>query len=590
MLVENFIKSTISCVRLSSGAIALGDEIHIEKEWKGNLMRTKIENKVDKAIKIKEVVLFSGEMPIDPETEFYGEGFNMLCQYAGKLSAPHEVGAYGTDWDFFNLPKTVFNKELWTVYNLILLSPENCGNVLMAFTSCNRFSGEFRFKDNYMEVIMDTEDLVLQPGAIWELEEFMISSGMDKNRLYTELTKLINKNHPHLSYNEIPTGWCSYYCLRPMTAEGLFENAYGIAQRIPELKRIQIDGGYEAHDGDWLIPRPSLGTDMKTICDGVSKMGAEPAGYFSPFIVEIESNLFKEHTDWLVSDEAGKPFNEIGHKKEWYTLDGSNPEVQEYFRHIARVMHDEWGIRYFKLDFLAYGALPGGCRYDKNVTRVEAFRKGIKAIVDEVGNDSFILGCNAPFWPLLGLVHGNRITNDIFRDWKHVSGNAREQFRRNWQNGALWINDPDCVLLEKLDLFGIKNGEAVLKRSTLTDNEFEFHKAFIVASGGMIVSGDLIPRLSEKNISVLKKLISSTGVAAHFDDTTFTIGRIHLSNYTLLCIFNWEDSTRDIDSALDGSYKIVDFWTDEELGIHSNNLHIRNMEMHSARVFKCIPI
>ncbi len=590
MLNENHIKGLLSSVRLSDGTIASENEVLVEKNWDGNLLKTSVLNNSNKALKIKEVVLFSGNMPLRPDTEFYGEGYQMLCQYSGTLSSPQVISAYGTDWDFFRIPKNAFNENLWTVYNLLLLSPEDQAHTLLAFTSCNRFSGEFRFKDNYMEAVMDTEDLLLEAGQSWELEEFTVLCGAYRNRLFSALAEGINRNHPPRVYPEIPSGWCSYYCMRRMTAEALIENAYAMAQRIPELKRIQIDGGYEAYNGDWLTARPSLGADMNTICNGIRKMGVEPAGYISPFIVETESTVFKEHPDWLVKDEHGNPYNEIGHNRKWYMMDGSHPEVQNYFRHIAKVMHDQWGIRYFKLDFLAYGALPGGYRYDKNATRIEAFRMGIKAIVDEVGHDSFILGCNAPFWPILGLIHGNRVTNDILRDWKHVSGNARELFWRNWQNGTLWFNDPDCIVLEKLDLFGIRNGEVIERKSSLTDDEFEFHKAFIAASGGMILSGDRLPHISEKNIGVLKKLLLSTGVAAAFDDTSFTVGRIYKKDCMMLCVFNWEESPRDIEISLNGCYQVFDFWTDEEMGTFTDKLDVRKMGPHSGRVLVCKPL
>lgn len=584
MLGVGDLEKMSSYARLSDGTIASNDQISVEKVWTNNLLTTRVVNRSNRPHRIKEVVLFSGEMPFAPDTPFYGEGFQMLCQYAGTLSSPYVIGAYGTDWDFFRLPKTPFNENLWTVYNLILLSPANEEHLLMAFTSCHRFSGEFRFKNRYMEVVMDTEDLSLDAGNSWQLEQFMVCSGTDRHELFQHLANCLNRNHPRMLYHEIPTGWCSYYCLRPMTADGLYENARGMARRIPELKRIQIDGGYASANGDFLIPRASLGADVKTISEGIRAIGVEAAGYLSPFIVNRDSKLFQEHPDWLVRDEEGRPFNEIGRKREWYMLDGSNPEVQSYLRSVVRVMHDEWGWRYFKLDFLAYGALPGGVRYDQNATRVEAFRSGLKAIVDEVGHDSFILGCNAPFWPILGLVHGNRVTNDIYRDWKHVSGNAKELFWRNWQNDTLWFNDPDVIVLEQLDFVSRKNGEIVLKKSTLTDNEFEFHKACIVASGGMILSGDLIPAMSEENINVLRKLLPPTGKAARFEDTTFTVGTIDLQDRRVICIFNAEEQPKDIEIKLNGSCRIYDFWTDEEIGVFHDKLKIRNFEPHYAKV------
>lgn len=581
------IADMVGCVRLSDDTVASAADMRIDKQWDGNVLQTAVVNQSDHPLKIKEVVLFSGETPFPPDTPFYGEGYQMLCQYEGMLASPRLIGAYGTDCDFFHFPRTSFHRNVWTVYNLLLLSLHRAENVLLAFTSCFRFSGEFRFRGSYLEIVMDTEDMALEPGETWGMEQFAIFVGADRNRLLDELAAALNGNHPPLRRGEIPSAWRSF-CLRPMTADKVYENARAMVSRIPELRRIQIDGGYEAHNGDWLKTRPSLGADMQTMCDTIRATGAEAAGYISPFIVSVHSDLFREHPDWLVQDESGKPFNEVGSRREWYMLDGSHPEAQSYLRRIARVMHDEWGIRYFKLDFIAYGAFPGGVRFNRKATKVEAFRQGMKAIVDEVGHDSFVLGCNAPLWPLLGLVHGNRATNDAYRGWKHVRNNAKELFGRNWQHDALWYNDPDTVFLEKTDLISDDDGSP--EPCTLTDTEFEYHKAYIVASGGLVVSGDHLNTMSDHNVAVLKKMLPPAGKAARFDDASCQIGRIRLEDRDMICIFNREDYAVDVDVRLDGSYRIYDFWSEEELGVHRHQFRLPQMEPHGARVLVCRPV
>jgi len=589
MLSLDELKKLGGAVRLSDCTNASDHDVVVEKTWTNRLLKTTVTNRSARPQRIKEVVLFSGDTPYDPETPFYGEGYQMLTQYGGTLSSPYHIGAYGTDWDFFRLPRTQFHENVWSVYNLLLLSPEKQGHQLLAFTSCRRFSGEIRFRGAYIEVVMDTEDLTLEPGGSWELEEFVFASGPDHSELLAELAGHLNRNHPRMLYPEIPTGWFSYYCLRPMTANGFYENARAMKQRIPELKRIQIDGGYAVANGDFLIPNPRLGADVRTISDGIRKSGMEAAGYLSPFIVEPGSRLRQEHPDWLVKDEEGNPYNGIGQKKkvpekQWYMLDGTHPEALDYLRSVVRTMHDEWGWRYFKMDFLQYGALPG-VRYDKNATRIEAFRRGIKAIADEVGHDSFLLGCNAPFWPLLGLAHGNRITNDIARDWKHVGGNAREQFPRNWQNDTLWYNDPDVIVLERVTFKSQTiSGEIIEKTSVITDQEFEFHKAVILAAGGMIMSGDLIPSMSEKNIHVLKKLLPPTGKAAVFDDNSYTVGRIDLVDKQVICVFNFADEPQNFEFPLHGSRRLYDFWTDEEFGEYKDTVQVPGLDGHCAKV------
>ena len=324
-------------------------------------------------------------------------------------------------------------------------------------------------------------------GETWDFDEFALFNGEDIDGLFAQLAQRLNQNHPPLRYPEIPFGWCSYHCLSGVKASEMYAQAEALHRRIPELKRIQIDAGYQS-SSDWLIPNPKSGATMKEMCAQIRALGAEPAGYLSPFLVEQDSVLMREHPDWVVCDAQGRPFHEYTHVDRWYMLDGSNPDAVNYIRNVMRTMHDEWGLRYFKLDFTCYGALPGGVRHN-NMTRIEAFRAVFGAIVDEVGSDSYILGCNAPLWAQLGLVHGNRATNDVFRRWETVRELAQQQFWRNWQS-RLWINDPDGVVLEKRDMSGYHNGRYRRRISELSDAEFRFHQAYIVACGGVVTSGD----------------------------------------------------------------------------------------------------
>lgn len=309
----------------------------------------------------------------------------------------------------------------------------------------------------------------------------------------------------------------------------------------------------------------------------------EPVGYLSPFIVDEDSDLFHNHPEWLLHDENGKPDNRTGHVKKWYYLDVTHPDALAYLKHVVAVMHDEWGMRYFKLDFLAYGALPGYCRYRNEITSVEAFRMGMKAITELVEKDSFILGCNAPFWPQLGLVHGNRASNDIYRSWKVVKGNAEEEFLRNWQHDRLWINDPDCVLLEPLDFNYLVKGEQVIKKSLLTSDEFLFHRAVMVASGGMVLSGDLLYEISEESIQILKKLMETAGTAAVFDDDSLMVGRI--SDKDIICLFNWEDQEKSVEFSVEGSAQVYDFWNGEYLG-NFCDIVTRTLRAHYGEVLR----
>jgi alpha-galactosidase len=67
----------------------------------------------------------------------------------------------------------------------------------------------------------------------------------------------------------------------------------------------------------------------------------------------------------------------------WYALDGTHPEVQRHIENLFRTMRRDWGCAYFKLDANFWGAMHGGFFHDPKATRIEAYRRGIRAILSE---------------------------------------------------------------------------------------------------------------------------------------------------------------------------------------------------------------
>ena len=181
-------------------------------------------------------------------------------------------------------------------------------------------------------------------------------------------------------------------------------------------------------------------------------------------------------------------------------------------------MREKWQVKYFKMDAIMWGALPFGVRFEKNRTSVEAYRMGMRAILEGAGEDSFLLGCNAPMWPSLGLVHGMRVTNDISRNFDSIKEVAREGFFRNWQNNRLWINDPDTVLLRNSDkVVPDPEGKPAKINTGLSRSEFLYNASYVLASGGMVLAGDNLAEFTEQNRADLNKLLPPLGQAAVFE-------------------------------------------------------------------------
>ncbi|MBO0782643.1 MAG: alpha-galactosidase, partial [Ktedonobacteraceae bacterium] len=351
--------------------------------------------------------------------------------------------------------------------------------------------------------------------------------------------------------------------------------------------------GFQSAMGNWLTSGVLFPQGMPELCRQIREQGYEPAIWVAPFIAEEQSQILHEHPEWFVSDEHGEPLPSNRYsfggwrRGPWYMLDGTHPGARAHLERIFRTMREEWGCRYFKLDAQVWGALHGGYHYDARATRVEAYRRGMKAILRGASADSFVLGCNAPMWPSLGLVHGMRVSGDIARSWEIIAPVARESFLRNWQHGRLWINDPDCVVLENKPISLVAPGGEKKPRPSATPDEFLFHATAIYATGGMVLAGDQMENLPTEKLALLRKLLPPTGVAARFEDITCCVGWMQFTDHLKICLFNWDDEPSDVVVRLPGPCRLHDFWSGKDLGPHSAELRVTGLPEHSARLFVC---
>lgn len=544
-------------------------------EQHGRITRYQLCNKGKAPVRVKSVLLVSVPRTGSRLSLIYGEGFQMLSQTGGTWDEPVPLGGY-TDAKHYRLPEP---GGATTVYGMLAVgSPDTPGLLIHAFTSCRRFSGKFCLYPDRTDVIVDTEGLELAPGATWDLEDLMLDLDTEPGKVQERLAAEIRRNHPPLPLKTPPTGWCSWYCFGPdVTEKQVLDNLDVVATSVPELRYVQIDDGYQSAMGDWLETGAAFGDGVQGLLEKIREKGFEPAIWVAPFIAEAGSKVFREHPDWFIQDAEGKPlpsdqvtFGGWRHGP-WYALDGTHPEVQRHFEHVFRTMRQEWGCTYFKLDANFWGAMHGGHFHDPHATRIEAYRRGMEAILRGAGPDSFILGCNHPIWPSFGLIHGSRSSNDISRDWHTFAQTARENLSRNWQNGQLWWNDPDCLLLT----------------GALSEDEFLFHATALYATGGMLLSGDDLTHLSPKRLQILKKLLPPTGVAARFEDETLRIGTITLQDRQMICCFNWQETPQNLSVRLPHPAHLHDFWTDADLGVHQDVFETGPMPPHSARLIAC---
>lgn len=538
---------------------ALPDTLLQTRQWEGPLCRVRLDNTGKQSEAVHHWRLFEGDLGLAPDAAIYGEGFQMLAQTGGRWNAPEHLGRC-PDASVYRITA---DHGYHTVHNLLLVAQEG-GWLLLAFASCQRFGGEFRLHpDGRLEIVMNTEGRTLAPGAHWQSEALICLEGPDREALLATLAQHIAAEHGSL-VGEVPTrpsGWCSWYhYYANVSAADIRENLAVRAERFPALRYVQIDDGYQARMGDWLTPSAKFEEGVAALAGEIRAAGCEPALWVAPFIAEPGSRVFQQHPDWFVKGEDGLPLPServtYGGWRctPWYVLDGTHPEVQTHLEQVFRTLRTQWGIHYFKLDANFWGAIHGGRFHDPAATRVEAYRRGMAAILRGAGEGAFLLGCNAPLWPSLGLVHGMRVSDDVERQGPRFRQIAREAFCRAWQHERLWVLDPDCVCLR--DIPGQHGSRA----------EYDFHLAVLVASGGMVLAGDRLQDLDEAQGARLGKLLALCAArtpAARFEGMAFERGRVALpGGGELLCLFNWGEHPCEFPLAPGGT----DFWDETPLG------------------------
>jgi alpha-galactosidase len=243
------------------------------------------------------------------------------------------------------------------------------------------------------------------------------------------------------SFSAPPRVWCSWYrYFEDVTAADIVENLAAFDSHDLLVDVVQVDDGWSPGLGEGLVEAPRFGS-LPALVDRIRTTNRRAGLWLAPFLVGAETTLAREHPDWLVGP-AGRNWGQ-----ELHGLDLTHPAVRELLAHHLRRLV-ELGIDYLKLDFLYGGAIPG--RRHDDVDGVTAYRSALAHVREVVGPDVYVVACGAPLLPSIGLVDAMRVSPDTFHEGGEDGSTGLRGLMpmtaRAWQQGRLWVNDPDCVV------------------------------------------------------------------------------------------------------------------------------------------------
>lgn len=406
-----------------------------------------------------------------------------------------------------------------------------------------------------------------------------------------------------------PAGWCSwYYFYTGVTEDDVVRNLRFLEQHRRELPidTVQIDDGYQADIGDWLITNEKFPRGMAWLASEIKKAGYTPGLWLAPFLIAESSKTFAGHPGWVVRDESGEPVLATNNwQRSNFGLDGSHPDARAWLSDLFRHVCDGWGYDYVKIDFLYAGAIAGQ-RADPDTTRIRAYRDALAAVREGVGDDRFVLGCGSLMAPSVGFFDGNRIGPDVAPFWRNLTTAERAEpsprerrpdddlsvetairntLQRSWMHGRLWANDPDCLLVRT-------------DRTKITLDETRTLASVVGLSAGMMLSSDDLDKVPAERLDLISMLLpvlprAATPIALIAQDMP---ERYELAferewdPFHLVGLFNFEDLTRDLELPIPpGRWHAFELWEERYRGVVEQDITFSLVAPHSCMVVALRP-
>jgi alpha-galactosidase len=169
-----------------------------------------------------------------------------------------------------------------------------------------------------------------------------------------------------------------------------------------------------------------------------------------------------------------------------------------------------------------------------------------------------------------------------------------ENNRRIWQNGRLWWNDPDTMVLSgrfASSVMGPDGARLARENEALTTTELHYHVASTFAVGGLVLTSDDLPNLALDRAALLERVSKPTGVPIEFSDDTFEVGEVQLADGSIYAVFNRDDEpARRTVGLPDHAVRLIDYLTDEDLGVHEGEYTDAEFPARFGRLLRAVPV
>ena len=218
-----------------------------------------------------------------------------------------------------------------------------------------------------------------------------------------------------------PVGWNSWGVLQDhITYDKVTKVADFFADSLPGFRV----GGTAFIDLDafWdFMPASDIKgnhSKLKAFADHCLARGLQPGVYWAPFAdfgYKDGGNNRAEGSDYTFKEmwtKVGAGYHDIDGGR---SLDPTHPGTRNRIAYVCAKLK-ACGFKMIKIDFLAHGAAESTGFYDPSVhTGMEAYRKGMEYLVDQLGGQMLVYAAISPSLATGRYVHSRRIACDAFK-------------------------------------------------------------------------------------------------------------------------------------------------------------------------------
>jgi hypothetical protein len=481
--------------------------------------------------------------------------------------------------------------------------------------SCEKTTG-----DVFVSYVMKLDGVRLISDESRSLDTVVIMKGNDLNQVLNAWAEFTAFQVKPLIPEFIPTGWNDWqYYRNEKTQRDVLDSSEVIAslkRKGYPLDYSQVDGGFCMHLSEWSKPKSAFDMGIVRLSEEIRGMGLKFGLWLAPYIQNINTNVVKEHPDWLLLSKDGVnpvqlPNSNVGPS---CLIDYSVPGTLEWLRQLVRMFVKDWGVSWIKLDGPNYNLYRLGSLRNPSLTMTEMLATTFDLIREEAGPNVLVEG-EGMMGIALGRVDLHRVQTDNQPDWYRNFDKRSpyaplvygKELLMSFIHNKWWCNHRENIILRDFPSpFCHASGQNPFAvEQIFTDNELktQLTVAFL-GSGGLLLTDPMKELLKNpERMAYIHKLLPVWPQAAEIVDAFPKTRRfpsiykmiINLphEDYVIVGVINWGDLTEEVTlsfSALGEAlhagkeYYAFSFYDEKVLDCFNENIHFGHIPSHGSKL------